>query len=454
MNTRVWFVGLTVILAVSLVLGGCAPTAAPATKEAPPQAAAQPAPTQVAPTKPAEKVKLKLATWAGVDEAKELQGLLDKLNAASSSYEIIQESSPSEYWTKVQTTLAAGTAADLLWVDQDHLPDLAQKGSLLDITNYLQSDSRPAANLSDYFAAPLERYTFDGKYYGLPWIAMPVMFYVNLDQAQAAGLDENKINDWDWEDFQKACVALTRDKNGKHPGDSGYDATSVAQYGFSVVPGWPPVEMWIWQAGGDVISADLKTSPLDSQEAIQGAQYLADLINKSGCTPEQSVISDRGFGDMMKNGQVAMFMGGAADDFERTEGVKIKAFMLPKGPQNRQTWAWIGGMSIYAGTKHAAAAYQAFIDLTQTIQEWKVPAPRKSLATREGIIAATPYKEVSADNIVASLPNMRAPRLFPGYAQWATIYSDRFVDPLVRGKSDAGTLAPQVRPLLEDALPK
>jgi hypothetical protein len=59
----------------------------------------------VTPTPP--KVTLKLATWAGVDEANELQDILDRLNAASDTYEIVQESSPSEYWTKLQTTIAA-----------------------------------------------------------------------------------------------------------------------------------------------------------------------------------------------------------------------------------------------------------------------------------------------------------------------------------------------------------
>jgi len=92
------------------------------------------------------------------------------------------------------------------------------------------------------------------------------------------------------------------------------------------------------------------------------------------------------------------------------------------------------------------------MDLSQAIHEWKVPAPRISLATREGIVAATPYKEVSADNIVANMPNMHAPHIFPGYAQWSTVFGERFVDPLVRGNDTAANLAPDVRPLLEDVL--
>ena len=415
---------------------------------------AQPgAPAQEGQQPAGEKTAIKLATWAGVDEARELQAIIDRLNGESETYTITVESSPSEYWTKVQTTLAGGTAADLLWVDQEHLPDLAQKGALLDITERVTNDTEhPAAKLDDYFESTIQAYHFQDKLYGLPWIGMPVMLYVNLDAAAEAGIDPATINDWTWEDFQQACVQLTRDANGNTPDTDGFDAGSVRQYGFSLVPGWPPVQQFIWQAGGEVISEDLTQSPIDSPEAIEGANFVASLANDFQCTPAQSVISERGFGEMMKAGQVAMFMGGAADDFERTEGKNIQAFLLPQGPANRDNWAYIGGMAINAQSQNADAAYEAFMDLSQAIQEWKVPSPRMSLATREGIVKAAPYKEVSADNIIANMEHMRAPHIFPRYAEWATIFGERFVDPLVRGNGTAEELSTEVRPLREDVM--
>lgn len=442
----------SVLVIVALLLAACpapaAPAGAPAAGDEAP--AGEAAGEAAAPA--AGKVQVKLATWAGVDEANELQAIVDDLNAASDTYEIVVESSPAEYWTKIQTTLAGGTAADLIWMDQEHLPDFAQRDALLDITDRIAADDSPATDLDDYFPAALERYTYQDRLYGLPWIAMPVMLYVNLDALETAGYSEEDVNNWDWQTFQEACVAMTFDSAGNTPADEGFDAGSVSQYGFSIVPGWPPVQQWIWQAGGEELSEDLTQSPIDSPEAVQGAQYVADLINVHRCTPGQSVISERGFGEMMKGGQVAMFMGGAADDFERTEGMRIKGFLLPEGPTGRQNWAWIGGMSINAATANPDAAYAAFVDLTDAIQHWKVPAPRASLATAEGIVAATPYKEPSAENIVANLEHMQAARIFPGYAQWATVFGERYVDPLVRGTGSAEELAAQARPLLEQVL--
>lgn len=396
--------------------------------------------------------EVRLATWAGVTEATELQEIIDELNANSDSYWIVQQSSPSEYWTVLQTTLAGGTAADMFWVDQEHLPDLALRGALMDISEQVNVSDHPAAQLDDYFESAIDAFRFQGQLYGLPWIGMPVMLYINLDYLEEAGLSEEDVNNWTWEDFRSACIQLTRDANGNTAESADFDAGSVRQYGFSIVPGWPPVQQFIWQAGGDIISEDGTQVLIDSPEAVEGAQFIAELANEARCTPAQSVISERGFGEMMNAGQVAMFMGGAADDFERTEGMNIKGFLLPQGPVNRDSWAYIGGMGINSQAADPELAYEAFIDLTQAIQEWKVPSPRQSLATREGIIEAAPYKEVSADNIIANMENMRAPVIFPGYAEWSTIFGERYVDPLVRGSSDAQTLGTEVRPLLEDQM--
>ena len=443
----------------ALILSACGQGGGEGTQEVPATGATDPATGSTDPAGGAaqpsgDKVPIKLATWAGVDEANELQAVIEELNANSTVYTITQESSPSEYWTKIQTTLAGGTAADLLWVDQEHLPDLASGGALMDITDRLAGGNHPAGQLDDYFESAINAYLYDGKYYGLPWIGMPVMLYVNLDYLAEAGLDENTINDWTWEDFQLACQKLTVDRSGNTADSPDFNANDVQRYGFSIVPGWPPVQQFIWQAGGEVVSDDMTSVPLDSPEAIQGAQFVSDLANTFKCTPAQSVISERGFGEMMKGGQVTMFMGGAADDIERTEGMNIKAFLLPKGPVNRDSWAYIGGMAINARTPNPDAAYQAFMDLTQAIQEWKVPSPRISLATAEGISQSADYKAVSAENIIANMENMRAPKIFPGYAEWSTIFGERYVDPLVRGSSTAEQLAQDVKPLLEERLPQ
>jgi hypothetical protein len=47
---------------------------------------------------------------------------------------------------------------------------------------------------------------------------------------------------------------------------------------------------------------------------------------------------------------------------------------------------------------------------------------------------------------------MHAPSIFPGYAQWATVLGEQYVDPLVRGNGTAEELGAKARPILEQTL--
>ncbi len=402
---------------------------------------------------PDRPVTVRLATWAGASEANELQEILDELNDASDRYYIEQESSPAEYYTNLLTQIAGGTAADMFWLDQDNLIDFAARGALLDITDRLAEDERPAANTSAYFDTPMERYTYEGRVYGLPWISMPVVLYVNVDHLREIGRDPAEVNGWTWEDFRDAAIEFTRDNRDRTPWDSGFDRDEIVRYGFSMVPGWPPIQQWIWQAGGEELTADLTSSPIDSDEAVAGAEFIYELLHEYRVAPRQSMIDDRGFDQMMRDGQVSMFMGGGADDLERNDAYDIRAFVLPEGPAGtRDNWAWIGGMSVWEGTNHPDVAYEAFVDLTQAIHEWKVPSPRIELANEQTIIELQPHKEHSAASIIASLEHMRAPHIFPGYSEWATVFGERYVDPIVRGNDLPGDIASDVRALLEAVL--
>ena len=86
-----------------------------------------------------DKVTIRITTWAGVDEAAEFQTIIDEVNASQDAFEVIHEPKPADYYTVLQTALAGGEAADLMWLDQDHM-SWAYDDVLLDITPYLAND--------------------------------------------------------------------------------------------------------------------------------------------------------------------------------------------------------------------------------------------------------------------------------------------------------------------------
>ena len=392
------------------------------------------------------KVKIRLATWTGVDEGKELQAVIDKVNAASQTYEIVHEPQPADYYTKIQTNLAGGTAADLLWLSQEYIAGYAEKGVLLDISDQLSGDSRPAAKLEDYFPDVLQTAQYNGHTYGLPWVAQPVVLYYNPKLFADAKVDVPNEN-WTWDDFKAAAQKLTRDTTGDGKPDV---------YG-TAFNGWPPIQMFIWQAGGEVVSADRKTSPIDTPEAIAGEQFYKDIIYNPKYAAPQNVIAEQGFSELAKNSKVAMFFGGAADDLDTAHAkdpkmAEMSVSLVPKGPKNRTTFAWTASTVINAATKNPQVAFDALVDLTEGIQHWKIVAPRKSLATRDVLVASVPAKQASADVILKALPNARSFRIVPRQNEWDTTFFEQFQDPLFQGKGTAETLAKSARSQLEALL--
>jgi multiple sugar transport system substrate-binding protein len=453
---------LGLLILVSMVLAACgsnatqAPgaTSAPGATQAPPATSAPgateaPAATQAPTTAPSgEKTTITLATWAGADESKDLQKVIDKVNAEATDFQIVHQAIPSDYYTKVQTMIAGNTAPDLMWLSQEFVANYADNGAIMDITDQVAKLSdMPAAKLDDYYPASLAVAKYNGKLYGLPWIAQPVVLYYNPDLFQKAGVNPPD-DSWTWDTFKEAAKKLTvKDASG-----------NITQYGTSF-NGWPPIQMFIWEAGGEVITPDLKSSPVDSPEAIQGEQFYSDIIYNPEYAVPEDVIKEQGFGEMAKAGKVAMFFGGASDDLDTAwqkdpKNAKLQVALVPKGPKDRTTFAWTAITAVSSQTKNPDLAVKAMVALTDGIHHWKVLAPRKSLATVDVIAASVPEKKDSAAVILKAAESMRSFNVIPRHSEWDTIFWEQFQDPLYHKKGTAADLAKTVRPKLEEVLPQ
>jgi multiple sugar transport system substrate-binding protein len=456
------FALLVIVMLLLPLLAACGTEATP-TPGAPPAAAAPTdtpaAPAAAAPTDtPAaaapttapsgNKVTIQLATWAGADESKELQAVIDKINATATDFQIVHQASPADYYTKLQTQIAGNTAPDLMWLSQEFIANYADNGAILDITDQVgKLSDMPAAKLDDYYEGSLAVSKYGGKLYGLPWIAQPVMLYYNVDAFQKAGINPPDES-WTWDTFKDAAKKLTiKDASG-----------NVTQWG-TTFNGWPPIHMFVWQAGGEVIAKDLKSSPIDSPEALAGEKFYADIIYNPDYAVPEATIKEQGFGEMAKAGKVAMFFGGAADDFDFAhqkdpKNANMKMALVPKGPKDRTTFAWTAVTAVSARTKNPELATKAMVALTDGIHHWKVLAPRKSLATAEVIAASVPGKKDSAPVLLKAAESMRSFNIIPKHADWDTIFWEQFQDPLFHKKGTAEELAKAARPKLEEVLPK
>jgi multiple sugar transport system substrate-binding protein len=389
-----------------------------------------------------DKVQIRLATWAGVEEAAELQTVVDKVNQEATDFEIISEPNPADYYTKLQTTIAGGAAADLFWLSQEFVAGYADRGALLDLSDRLAADETPAADLTDYVPAILQTAQYDDATFGLPWISQPVVLYYNPELFAAAGVAEPD-DTWTWDTFKTNAAALTDSANGV--------------YGTSF-NGWPPIQMFIWQAGGEVITEDLSECPIDSPEAIEAADFYASIVYNEEYAPSEATITEQGFGEMAKAGKIAMFFGGAADDLDYAhkkdpKNALLKVALVPQGPKSRTTFAWTAATVVNAKAENPDVAYQALVALTEGIHHWKIVAPRTSLASADVIAASVPDKADSAETILKAVPDMRSFHIIPDHAEWDTTFTEVFLDPLFHGEGSAEELAPDARAELETLLP-
>ena len=131
-----------------------------------------------------------------------------------------------------------------------------------------------------------------------------------------------------------------RRRQGRASGASTPRRTDMENYWSSLV----------WQNGGDIISADHKTSLVGSDQATGGIQFLQDLIWKDKVMPDPA-IADR-LGDAFEQGKAAMEANGSwLVATHQAAGIDFGIAPLPKGPAGQATSINPTGAVVYKGTQ-------------------------------------------------------------------------------------------------------
>ena len=147
-----------------------------------------------------------------------------------------------DYFTKLQTAVAGGTAADAFELNYENFVTYSSNGSLAPLKTVDATAYKPSL---------LQAFSANGTQYGLPESFSNVVLFYNKDLFAKAGVDEPTA-DWTWADEQAAAEKLTDKKAGVW-GD--YQPISFFEYYKAVA-----------QAGGEFLSADKKSAAFDRSE--------------------------------------------------------------------------------------------------------------------------------------------------------------------------------------------
>lgn len=372
----------------------------------------------------------------------------------------------ADYETKLKTMLAGGTPPDLFWTG--NMLDYVIRDQVMDITDYVKAD--PAIGKADYFLQPQEtdRATYNGKWYGIGSCYVIHHLYYNVEMLEKAGVQPpstDAAKAWTWEEFVENARKLTLDAAGKHPGEDGFDANNIQQWGVSWATWNLPRDVVAYMNGGDFITKDGVCKASDPA-TVEAYQALADLMNKHHVAPQTAQLDQLGMSavQMMASGKLAMLADGSWSVMDiATLGFKFGCGVLPK-IKTAVTEAQAHMHVIAKGTKNPDAAWKLLSFLSSDDYQrglckvglW-LPS-HTSLLTEEGLKSwITPgvhpdgYEQIATDYLAKHSRIYPYP---PGYSEANTIITAA-LDPVWIGQASAAdALTADVIKQAEDALAK
>jgi len=251
----------------------------------------------------------------------------------------------TDYLTKLQTLLAAGTPPDVITLGNEWFPAFLAKGAFQDLTPFVEND--PDFTLDDYIPLTLEVLMRDGKLYGLPTSFSVDALYYNMDAFDEAGVpypDET----WTWQTLLDAAQKLTiRDDKGR-----------TIRYGWSDsgLNMWP----WIWQNGGQVFDDERNPTrcTLTDPAVVEAVQFYYDLSLRYKVAPNVAELQQTPQREMFIAGRVAMIYDnvGAQVSLAKISDFRWDVAMLAKGKQ-RVTPMAENGYALSAASQHPEAAW-------------------------------------------------------------------------------------------------
>lgn len=413
-------------LVAILVVAACGPAATPG-----PSAAGSPAASSAAASAPAASAAsapTKLEFWGGWTgpDGDVMRKLVDQYNASHPS---VQVTLTTQQWTplfdKFLLGVKSGNQPDLLAMHPPDVPQFAALGLLQDVGATIKTQGFSAGD----FAAPAWNGTFyQNVQYAYPLDLHMHAVYYNADLLAKAGL--TPPTDWISGDaFVKLATALTVDKGGKHPGDSGFDPSAILQYGLSLPNNHHGFFMWyaLLNGQGDhLLDAGQQKLDFPDADGASAWQWLQDLVFKYSVTPTGQTSQLQDF----LTGKTAMLIDGPwqIPAMEKQAGLRWGTFPFPQAFAKKAVWG--SGHSLTVPKQQDAKRTQAAKDLAQWIVQnsaaWggsgNLPALNtarenaafKALPGRAGFLASLPYEV-----------------MLPGIPRTAQVFSAAATSPIV-----------------------
>jgi len=300
--------------------------------------------------------------WGDKGEFNEQTLVIKQAEAACPGLHVTPEWDQGNYDNDLATKIGSGNAPDVFQLDgSKRLPEFATQGALLDLTSYIKSDKLNLA--STFFPACLPETMYGGKTYGMERdCGNQGMLIYNKDMFDARHV-AYPTSSWTYKDLLSAAVKLSG--NYSLPTDK----SRLLRFGIAVNTDDYRINQYMWDWGGDWLSADLKSCTLTSTASRAGLQWWHDLawVHHGAPTPsQQKAVSPDPTGGFHAQRYAMAFVGPWALNYL----VKPSAYLgtpsvtfhwgvalNPSGPVSRLTLISSGIEVAASHTKNPVAAY-------------------------------------------------------------------------------------------------
>ncbi|WP_100408043.1 ABC transporter substrate-binding protein [Bacillus solitudinis] len=278
----------------------------------------------------------------GEQHEEDLQKMISAFEAENPNIKINYEmASFDDYFTKLQTRLAGGSAPDTFELNYESFVNYASKDVLLPLDELIKSDSE--FDSSQINQEAFKAFQHNKTQYGMVESFSNVVLYYNKELFDEAGVDYPSA-DWTWEDELEAAKALTNKENG-------------------IYGTYAPIQFWefyktIEQNGGSIFNPDKTEATVNSAENIEALQWMVDKVQKYNVTPSDSEMSGQSDGDLFIAGKIAMlrtgiWMMGSFEDVSFEWDIALEP-----GNTQKAHHFFANGLAAHKDTEHPKAAWK------------------------------------------------------------------------------------------------
>ena len=285
------------------------------------------------------------------------QFLLQDFHGVHPDIEVFYTPEPDDFEDSMLADLQGGVAPDVFAGCCDTLPIWAQKGYLLDLRPFVESDLA-RETIDDWNEAQYRSFfTAEGMQFALPKYHGSLALYYNKDIFDRYRL-AYPSEDWTHTEYLEAMRRIKA--AAEAAGQSGLWASM-----FEVA--WERIQVHVngWN-GHFVDPADATRSWMGRPEALAAMEWLRAAIWDERVMASKLDVANAEPRDAFIRGSLAMVEDGswALRDILEQADFRIGVAPFPAGPARRATLATTDGFAIYAGTQQPEAAWELVKFLT------------------------------------------------------------------------------------------